>query len=495
MVRAWFYLVRGAMSGQSKSATVAMPPHRPIVLISLFDGIGGAREALACLRLPITHTYTAEIDEIACFVCRDAHQRRRTASASSGSSTKPEGHTVLGEGNVKKITVKDLTDLVNRHPGALFIVIAGSPCQDMSVANTDRVGLLGKKSRLFFVLVNILSKLQQLVQERETSNLAFIVENVASMEDAMKDTFSRYLGGVKPMRMKGTEFSPMRRPRYMWTNIGRAHPESRTHTLPGKTVVGQVKEVNRKCRPWNTSRDESCCITMPDSYLQPGRCLPKDAAGSVFSTLTCSEWRGSDVAGGQEGTCVLDEADQKQSLVGAEMCRLLRFPEDHLACLSEKEGMQVMKGRSVSRESRRLMGNTFMVQQIVYILLPISQAVQADAGGTFHLSSHHISSALTTAETHQAVDAGDSKSGQIGERILNLLNSWEDLIFGCGRKLTPWVLGGQKRPAELSRSHCTTTANSHRKKRAKVHKKSRATKKNEEASTNTKTIGSFFGAA
>lgn len=96
------------------------------------------------------------------------------------------------------------------------LVVAGSPCQDLSSTNVKSrwgkslpPGLQGKKSGLFYEFVRII---------KECKPRHFILENVGSMKNSDKKIISDILG-VQPLAINSVLFSPQNRKRLYWTNI------------------------------------------------------------------------------------------------------------------------------------------------------------------------------------------------------------------------------------------------------------------------------------
>lgn len=89
------------------------------------------------------------------------------------------------------------------------LLIGGSPCQDLSIAKTNREGLAGKRSGLFYEYLRIL---------REVKPKYFVLENVASMPKEARETISQELG-VEPIMINAALVSAQSRKRYFWTNI------------------------------------------------------------------------------------------------------------------------------------------------------------------------------------------------------------------------------------------------------------------------------------
>ena len=160
-------------------------------ILSLFDGISCAYVALQRAGIPVQKYYASEIDKHAIAISK-VHVPCR-----------------IDIGDVRSVTgVEDPIDLL----------VGGSPCQDLSIAKKGRQGLAGNRSSLFWEYVRI----KELVQPKW-----FILENVASMPKADKDTITQALG-VEPILIDASLVSAQSRKRLFWTNIPNvAHPEDR----------------------------------------------------------------------------------------------------------------------------------------------------------------------------------------------------------------------------------------------------------------------------
>lgn len=124
-----------------------------IIVLSLFDGISGARVALDDANIPVKKYYASEIEENCIKVVNERY---------------PDT-TFLGD--VKNID----EDMLNKI-GKIDLLIGGSPCQDLSRGNKERTGLDGDKSRLFYEYSRILKILQKM-----NPSLVFVLENVWGM--------------------------------------------------------------------------------------------------------------------------------------------------------------------------------------------------------------------------------------------------------------------------------------------------------------------------
>ena len=155
-------------------------------VVSLFDGISCAYVALQKANITITSYKAYEIDKYAIAVSSRNHP------------------SIEHCGDVKTLTEKIDCD----------ILIGGSPCTDLSIAKQNRQGLAGNASSLFWEYVRIKNLLQP---------KWFILENVASMKEADKDSITKAMG-VEPIMICASLVSAQRRRRYFWTNIPVSQP-------------------------------------------------------------------------------------------------------------------------------------------------------------------------------------------------------------------------------------------------------------------------------
>jgi len=151
-------------------------------VLSLFDGLAGARIALDKLNIPIDNYFSSEVNQPAINI---------------GLKNYPD---IIPLGDVRNVNAKELPKI--------DLLIGGSPCQDLSSAGS-KDGLKGEKSGLFFQYIRLLE---------ETSPKYFLLENVASMDKNSKEIISIHVG-VNPIRLNSSHFSAQRRDRLYWTNI------------------------------------------------------------------------------------------------------------------------------------------------------------------------------------------------------------------------------------------------------------------------------------
>ena len=153
-------------------------------VLSLFDGMSCGRIALDRANIKVDNYYSSEIKDYAIKVANNNY---------------PED---------KKNRLGDITTIKGSDLPTIDLLIGGSPCQDFSGANKDRLGVEGSKSRLFYEYLRL---------KNETKPKYFLLENV-KMKDEHQDIISKELG-CKPIKINSMNFAPQLRYRLYWTNI------------------------------------------------------------------------------------------------------------------------------------------------------------------------------------------------------------------------------------------------------------------------------------
>jgi len=171
-------------------------------VLSLFDGISIAQQALKELGIPVESYFASEIDKYAINI------------------TQKNFPNTIQLGDITKID----SSFYNRKDYGLQefdLIIGGSPCQNLSMAG-NRKGLEGEKSKLFFEFVRLV---------KEIKPKYFILENVNSMTKENKDIMSNYLFEIQPVMINSSLVSGQSRERLFWV---------------GKLINGNYEQVEIK---------------------------------------------------------------------------------------------------------------------------------------------------------------------------------------------------------------------------------------------------------
>ena len=169
-------------------------------IISLFDGVS---TVVPILQRKIGYAPTvvvlAEMDmTLRALVCAEYGYR----------TDQTWGRTKHGSACVY---VKDVNTLLNHNcrilkdsPNAKWIIVGGSPCQELTFAGAFKglLGLVGKNSRLFFILLGTIRAMQELAQ---VQSVQYLIENAGSMMDLHYHAFCELLG-----------LAPQPKSRFLW---------------------------------------------------------------------------------------------------------------------------------------------------------------------------------------------------------------------------------------------------------------------------------------
>ena len=155
-----------------------------INVLSCFDGMSCGRIALERAGIEVDNYFSSEIKPYAIKVANEKYPQ--DIQNRLGDITKIDGYSL------------PKTDLL----------IGGSPCQDFSGANKERLGTDGVKSGLFFEYVRLL---------QETNPKYFLLENVR-MKKEHQDFVSSIIG-CEPIIINSELVAPHLRHRLYWTNI------------------------------------------------------------------------------------------------------------------------------------------------------------------------------------------------------------------------------------------------------------------------------------
>ena len=167
-----------------------------IKVLSLFDGISIARQAITNCGIDIEKYYASEIDKYAIQIA----QKNFPDTIQLGSIERVYGR--------ESCLVDD--SCVYNEMGTLIdidLIIGGSPCQDLSIAKKNREGLSGARSGLFYEYVRIL---------KEVKPKYFILENVNSMPKEAKQMITAELFGIEPIMINAALVSAQNRKRLFW---------------------------------------------------------------------------------------------------------------------------------------------------------------------------------------------------------------------------------------------------------------------------------------
>lgn len=217
-------------------------------VVSLFDGISCGRIALERAGFNVAEYYACEIKPDAIKVTMNNY---------------PD---TVQLGDVRNV---DFASVVG---GGIDLLIGGSPCQDLSQAHSQRLGLKGNKSSLFWEYVRAL---------KELNPTYFLLENV-EMPQTDFETISQTLG-IYPVNINSSLVSAQLRNRYYWTNIGDKNynlfgfptcaipqPKDKKIYLQDILTSGFADRLKARCLTESDSRPEVSKSSMLKRYFNTG---------------------------------------------------------------------------------------------------------------------------------------------------------------------------------------------------------------------------------
>ena len=255
-------------------------------VLSLFDGISCGMIALERAGIPVERYVAYEIDKNAIKISRKNYPQIEHC------------------GDVTKADFTQYKDF--------DLLIGGSPCQSLSIVQSQTREHLNGKSKLFFEFVRAL---------KEAKPRYFLFENVASMNDESKQIISGELG-CNPFLINSAEFSAQERPRYYWTNI-----PIKAGIRKNKNVLRDIMETNVPEKYFydyplsNVDLTKQICATMQHNNHE----MHKRVFNPNFKCHTLTA-----VCGGNQQKKVFDNG-RARKLTPIEYERLQTLPDNYTA--------------------------------------------------------------------------------------------------------------------------------------------------------------------
>lgn len=207
-----------------------------INVLSLFDGMSCGRIALEKAGIKVNNYFSSEIKELALKVANRNYPQDISNRL----------------GNILTISGKDLPHI--------DLLIGGSPCQDFSQANKERLGDKGAKSGLFYEYIRVLN---------EVDTTFFLLENV-KMKKEHQDIISNILG-CEPIKINSKLLSPQLRNRLYWTNmVGVTIPKDTNLKLNDFLINGYSDRTKARALLVSDSRPLTTPIKMAHRYFNTG---------------------------------------------------------------------------------------------------------------------------------------------------------------------------------------------------------------------------------
>lgn len=173
------------------------PTKVPIVLVSLFNGIGGAFRCMDLVGAQIVGGVSVDIHK------------------PGNRTTQRRWPHIEQWCDIRTFTSEVIEGIFEQFGFFEYIDIwGGFPCVDLSAVKAGRQNLRGTQSSLIFEAIRVINDIQVLFPGKI---IRFFIENVASMDVSARDQISSLLG-VTPYKIDPRLQVPMARPRFCWTN-------------------------------------------------------------------------------------------------------------------------------------------------------------------------------------------------------------------------------------------------------------------------------------
>jgi hypothetical protein len=245
------------------------PPEDGIVLLELFGGIGSGLVAVLQTGLKVKRYIYVDVDEAARQVAKRHSRRLRTQFPELLATSAIKTSFSMLVGDIVLVSAEDIY-----HCGHVDLVIAGRPCQDISMAGKQN-GLQDGHSSRFHNMIRVMRYLQ--TSQRRPPG--YIVENVPVVSSSRSRTLESMhrihnILGVPVLIDAAVVGSRAHCPRLWWTNL------APTELL--QSVVGWIKwpdmYVNDILDPYRAPRrvyhDDQAPLAVVNRKGEPWRALP-----------------------------------------------------------------------------------------------------------------------------------------------------------------------------------------------------------------------------
>lgn len=221
----------------------------PIIVISLFNGIGGAFRCYDICGVRVR-------GRIAFDTCKESNRvtQKRWPDVLIYSDVRDLGPAIAREWRHR------FGDIEEIH------VWGGFPCVDLSSAKAFRLNLDGPGSSLFWEIPRILAILN--LEFKDAVRIKFCFENVASMDVSATQDISEALK-TKPYRLDPVQAVPMHRPRYAWCS---------------ERIEGMMEGLHFEPQRYWTEVTAEAEKPQTEQWLEPGKVWEGEKSHGVFPT-------------------------------------------------------------------------------------------------------------------------------------------------------------------------------------------------------------------
>jgi len=284
-------------------------------VLSLFDGISCGYIALERAGINVDRYVAYEIDENAITISKNNY---------------PD---IEHKGDVVKA---DFTEYKGYD-----LILAGFPCQDLSINTKDRQGLKGERSGLFWELVRAI---------KEVKPRYFLVENNYKMPKEDEAIITETLG-VKPIMINSALLSGQTRKLLYWTNIATSQPQDKKIVV-NDIITNEKREDLLSLTLFNEKINNKEYIAAPRRIGTIGKGGQGERVYSLYGKSVTITANGGG-RGAKTGLYLINNTVRK--LIPLECERLQTLPDNYTAGLSDTARVKAI-------------GNGWTVDVIAHIL-------------------------------------------------------------------------------------------------------------------------------
>ncbi|CAE7513615.1 DNMT3B [Symbiodinium sp. CCMP2592] len=352
-----------------------LPWEGPILVISLFDGIGALLVALMCMGA-VFSAIAVEADS----------SLTQAVSMCFGN--------VFFQHDAEHFDTSVLRSLLHEGGYTAILVAGGSPCQDVSQLNRDRAGLSSRRTQLYQCIPRVAKLCQELVAELSLDiPVLQLLENVANTPRSFQAAVSREMHGP-PLHVHAGSFGWCRRSRCFWGCVG----DRALAALSEPRLSHGVSWASRgdsKHLVWAGKKPLPAKVHFQDAFAPtfvPAEVIASGVDASPFPTFTQefphqidSDARASQAAVSRfkqdqgrfpvhtyESHALLWKGDQWRQPTASEKAAMMCIPSSLLSALAF---CLEAKPEVAERRKASAVGNSFHVPSIMLALILLFQLV------------------------------------------------------------------------------------------------------------------------